>query len=159
VEATILGSGGWIPTGRRETTSVLVRRGDRALLLDAGTGARRLVGGDLLHGVARLDVVLTHFHLDHVCGLAYLPALATATRIWAPGRWLYGRPSAELLAPLLAAPALARYQPLHAAHAELLNRAGDAAAAAGAYERAIALTANAVELAELERRLGALHAG
>ena len=64
-----------------------------------------------------------------------------------------------LLESLLGDPALARYQPLHAAHAELLNRAGDAAAAAGAYERAIALTANAVELAELERRLGALHAG
>jgi RNA polymerase sigma-70 factor (ECF subfamily) len=64
-----------------------------------------------------------------------------------------------LLEPLLGDPALERYQPLHAAHAELLSRAGDAAAAAGAYERAIALTANAVELAELERRLGALHTG
>ena len=64
-----------------------------------------------------------------------------------------------LLEPLLGDPALARYQPLHAAHAELLSRAGDASAAAGAYERAIALTANAVERAELERRLGALHAG
>jgi RNA polymerase sigma-70 factor (ECF subfamily) len=61
-----------------------------------------------------------------------------------------------LLEPLLADPALARYQPLHAAHAELLRRAGGAAAAARAYERAIALTANAVERAELERRLGAL---
>jgi RNA polymerase sigma-70 factor, ECF subfamily len=64
-----------------------------------------------------------------------------------------------LLEPLLRDPALERYQPLYAAHAELLSRAGDAAAAAGAYERAIALTANAVELAELERRLGALRAG
>ena len=32
----------------------------------------------------------------------------------------------ELLEPLLGDPALERYQPLHAAHAELLNRAGDA---------------------------------
>ncbi|MGH2946125.1 MAG: RNA polymerase sigma factor [Solirubrobacteraceae bacterium] len=61
-----------------------------------------------------------------------------------------------LLEPLLADPALERYQPLHAAHAELLSRAGDAASAARAYERAIALTANAVERAELERRLSAL---
>ena len=61
-----------------------------------------------------------------------------------------------LLEPLLGDAALERYQPLHAAHAELLSRAGDAAAAAGAYERAIALTGNAVERAELERRLGAL---
>jgi RNA polymerase sigma-70 factor (ECF subfamily) len=62
----------------------------------------------------------------------------------------------ELLEPLLAEPALERYQPLHAAHAELLSRAGDTAAAARAYERAIALSANDVERAELERRLGAL---
>jgi RNA polymerase sigma-70 factor, ECF subfamily len=62
----------------------------------------------------------------------------------------------ELLEPLLGDPALERYQPLHAAHAELLGRAGDADGAARAYERAIALTANAVERAELERRLGVL---
>jgi RNA polymerase sigma-70 factor, ECF subfamily len=62
----------------------------------------------------------------------------------------------ELLEPLLGESVLERYQPLHAAHAELLSRAGDAAGAARAYERAIALTANAVERAELERRLGAL---
>jgi RNA polymerase sigma-70 factor (ECF subfamily) len=58
----------------------------------------------------------------------------------------------ELLAPLLAEPALERHQPLHAAHAELLRRAGDRDGAARAYERAIALSANAVERAELERR-------
>ena len=61
-----------------------------------------------------------------------------------------------LLEPLLGDPALERYQPLHAAHAELLSRAGDAEGAAAAYERAIALSANAVERAELERRLDAL---
>ena len=62
----------------------------------------------------------------------------------------------ELLEPLLEEPALERYQPLHAAHAELLSRVGDAQAAARAYDRAIALSANDVERAELERRLSAL---
>ena len=61
-----------------------------------------------------------------------------------------------LLEPLLGDSTLERYQPLHAAHAELLSRAGDVAGARGAYERAIALTANAVERAELERRLDTL---
>jgi RNA polymerase sigma-70 factor (ECF subfamily) len=61
-----------------------------------------------------------------------------------------------LLDPLLADPVLEDYQPLHAAHAELLSRAGDADGATAAYERAIALTANAVERAELERRLDPL---
>ena len=64
----------------------------------------------------------------------------------------------ELLEPLLADPALERYQPLHAAHADLLRRAGDPAGAARAYERAIALSANAVERAELHRRLSTLDA-
>jgi RNA polymerase sigma-70 factor, ECF subfamily len=61
-----------------------------------------------------------------------------------------------LIEPLLGDSALERYQPLHAAHAELLSRAGDAAGAARAYERAIALSANTVERAELVRRLNAL---
>jgi RNA polymerase sigma-70 factor, ECF subfamily len=61
-----------------------------------------------------------------------------------------------LLEPLLADPLLTRYQPTHAAHAELLTRAGDSRRAARAYQRAIALTANAVEREELERRLQAL---
>jgi RNA polymerase sigma-70 factor (ECF subfamily) len=64
-----------------------------------------------------------------------------------------------LLEPLLDVPALAGYQPLYAAHADLLRRTGDAAGAAGAYERAIALSANAVERTELERRLRVLTAG
>jgi RNA polymerase sigma-70 factor (ECF subfamily) len=65
----------------------------------------------------------------------------------------------QLIAPLLADPSLQRYQPLHAAHAELLRRAGDRAGAAQAYQRAIGLSANAVERAELERRLEALDGG
>jgi RNA polymerase sigma-70 factor, ECF subfamily len=59
----------------------------------------------------------------------------------------------ELLAPLLEDPALERYQPLHAAHAELLRRAGRLPDAGRAYERAITLSTNAVERAELQRRL------
>jgi RNA polymerase sigma-70 factor, ECF subfamily len=72
----------------------------------------------------------------------------------------YGaRTGLDLLEPLLDDPALDRYQPLHATHAELLRRAGDLTGAAHAYERAIALSANAVERAELERRLASLPAG
>jgi RNA polymerase sigma-70 factor (ECF subfamily) len=61
-----------------------------------------------------------------------------------------------ILRPLLADPALDRYQPLHATHAELLRRAGDLVAAARAYERAIELSTNPMERAELARRLRAL---
>jgi RNA polymerase sigma-70 factor (ECF subfamily) len=61
-----------------------------------------------------------------------------------------------LLAPLLGDPALDAYQPLHAAHAELLRRSGDLKGAARAYERGISLSDNAVARAELERRLDSL---
>jgi RNA polymerase sigma-70 factor, ECF subfamily len=64
----------------------------------------------------------------------------------------------DLLAPLLADPKLAGYQPLHATHAELLRRAGETDRAAQAFARAIELSSNAVERAELQRRLAALRA-
>lgn len=105
LRAWLLGSGGWIPNGRRETACVLLRSGADAVVLDAGTGLRRLVTQpDLLDGVTRLDIALTHFHLDHVCGLAYTPALPLQPALWAPGAWLYGVPSETLLAPLRTAP-------------------------------------------------------
>jgi ribonuclease BN (tRNA processing enzyme) len=105
VKAWLLGSGGWIPTEQRETTCVLVREGENALLLDAGTGLARLVTEpSLLDGVRTLNIALTHFHLDHVCGLAYVPALPLTPTIWGPGRWLYGEASTTLLDPLRRAP-------------------------------------------------------
>jgi RNA polymerase sigma-70 factor, ECF subfamily len=51
---------------------------------------------------------------------------------------------------------LDNYHLYHAARADLLRRLGEEAAAATAYRRALALTANAVERAYLERRLAAL---
>jgi ribonuclease BN (tRNA processing enzyme) len=105
VRAWLLGSGGWIPTERRATACTLVRDGERGLAVDAGTGIGRLVTQPaLLAGVTSLDVVLTHFHLDHVCGLAYVPALPVRPTIWAPGAWLYGEPSDALLGPLRRSP-------------------------------------------------------
>lgn len=64
----------------------------------------------------------------------------------------------RLLVPLLDDPRLECYQPLHAAHAELLARAGQTANARAAYQRAIGLTTNSVQRAELARRLLALSA-
>lgn len=67
----------------------LLRRGDDALLLDAGSGVARLLEPrirELLGAPARLDIVLSHYHLDHVVGLSYLPGVARGTplRIFAP---------------------------------------------------------------------------
>jgi RNA polymerase sigma-70 factor (ECF subfamily) len=62
----------------------------------------------------------------------------------------------ELLEPLLGDSRLERYAPLHAAHAELLRRAGEHAAAAQAYGQAIERSANVVQRAELDRRRSGL---
>lgn len=87
-----------MPSQTRETACVLVSDGDRALLLDAGTGARRLVTeASLLDGVDHLEVALTHFHLDHVCGLGYLEALEVSVSVRGPGEWLYGAQTRSVL--------------------------------------------------------------
>jgi ribonuclease BN (tRNA processing enzyme) len=109
--ATILGSGGFVPTGRRETSSVLLRGGDGHVLIDAGTGLRRLITDrDALLGAergGRLDILLTHFHIDHVCGLAYLTELSDLDIvIHGPGAALYDTPTAVVLARMFFSPPL-----------------------------------------------------
>ena len=107
MELRLLGSGGWMPTDDRETACALLRDGGAALAIDAGTGLRRLVTEpELLDGVARLDVVLTHFHLDHTIGLAYLPGIDLSVEVWAAGRALAGTPAVELVHRLLDPPFL-----------------------------------------------------
>jgi ribonuclease BN (tRNA processing enzyme) len=107
VKVVVLGSGGWIPTRSRETCSLLVRTERAALVVDAGTGIRHLVERpDLLEGCDSVDLLLTHFHLDHVVGLSYVPALRLGERltVWGPGEALYGRSTEDVLGQLLGRP-------------------------------------------------------
>jgi phosphoribosyl 1,2-cyclic phosphodiesterase len=56
------------------------------VVLDAGTGLRRL-GDAMPEGVERIDILLTHLHLDHIQGLGFFPALYDAEldlHIWGP---------------------------------------------------------------------------
>jgi ribonuclease BN (tRNA processing enzyme) len=110
MKAWLLGSGGGTSTGRRLTCSALVREGSRGLLIDAGTGVARLLQAPALHqGIEQLDVVLTHFHLDHIVGLPYLPALGLPSPpiVYGPGAALYGKSTKEILAAILTRPLLA----------------------------------------------------
>ncbi|HEY2387699.1 MAG TPA: MBL fold metallo-hydrolase [Candidatus Binatia bacterium] len=55
------------------------------LVLDAGTGIRPL--GRALAGVRRVDVVLTHLHMDHIQGLGFFAPLYdpdVETHLWGP---------------------------------------------------------------------------
>ena len=94
-----------MPTDERETASAFVRDGDVALLLDAGTGVRRLVLDPArVEGVMRLHICLTHFHLDHVVGLSYAGDLGVAIEVWGGGEVLEDTPTAELIERLLGSP-------------------------------------------------------
>jgi ribonuclease BN (tRNA processing enzyme) len=91
MELVLLGSGGAVPSEERETACTMLREGEHALLIDAGSGMRRLMTEPaLLDGVESLAIVLTHFHLDHILGLEYLSQVeAPRPQLYGPGAALY----------------------------------------------------------------------
>jgi phosphoribosyl 1,2-cyclic phosphodiesterase len=68
------------------TACVEVRGRDGALIiLDAGTGIRRL--GGTLDGEGRIDILLSHLHTDHIQGLGFFAPIFQPGRdihIWGP---------------------------------------------------------------------------
>ena len=69
------------------TSCVEVRgNGNALLVLDAGTGIQRL-GAKLRGGGKRIDLLLTHLHMDHIQGLGFFEPLYERGReihIWGP---------------------------------------------------------------------------
>jgi len=96
-----LGTGGFIPTKQRETSAVLVRRGKTALLFDAGTGIGRLLESDYrkeFDGLKRLNLFISHYHLDHVIGLTWMVKVWNAElRLYVPSQPLVDTTSHEAL--------------------------------------------------------------
>jgi phosphoribosyl 1,2-cyclic phosphodiesterase len=70
------------------TSSIEVRHDDgTVLVLDAGTGIRPLAA-KLRPDIARIDILLTHLHMDHIQGLGFFAPLynpAIDVHIWGPG--------------------------------------------------------------------------
>jgi phosphoribosyl 1,2-cyclic phosphodiesterase len=95
VKVTFWGTRGSIATPGAETvryggnTSCVGVTGtakDHALILDAGTGIRRL-GAALPPEVSEVDLLLSHLHLDHILGLGFFAPLfrpELIVRIWGP---------------------------------------------------------------------------
>ena len=67
MKLVLLGTGGYFPTTRRHTACYLLP--EVGVVLDAGTGMFRL--GEHRQ-TDRLDIFLSHAHLDHIAGLTYL---------------------------------------------------------------------------------------
>ncbi len=71
--------------GNTSCVSVIGREGT-LLILDAGTGIRRL-GATLPANLVRVDILLTHLHMDHVQGLGFFAPLYRPdfeVHIWGP---------------------------------------------------------------------------
>src|SRR5437763_15325868 len=89
-----------MPTDERETTCIYAREHDHVLVIDAGTGFRRLLTQPgLVAGVRRISVVLTHFHIDHLLGLPFLFDLdhVPERELWAAGAAPESTPAADLV--------------------------------------------------------------
>jgi phosphoribosyl 1,2-cyclic phosphodiesterase len=118
VRATIWGCRGSLATpGERtvryggNTSSVEVRTlSGRIVVLDAGTGIRPLGLALAAEGIRRIDLILTHLHLDHVEGLGFFTPLFDPDceiTIWGPhqeGSSLRERVAAYLSPPLFPLP-------------------------------------------------------
>lgn len=90
---TIWGTRGSLPSPSPEnnrfggnTSCVQVSCGDAFIVLDAGSGIRRLSYSVPAH-VSRIDILLTHLHLDHIMGLGFFLPLYNPNikvNIWGP---------------------------------------------------------------------------
>jgi ribonuclease Z len=68
LSVVFLGTGGAVPSARRNTAGVLVARGGERLLFDCGEGTQRQMQRSL--GLVQVDAIFfTHFHADHFLGL------------------------------------------------------------------------------------------
>lgn len=68
------------------TSCVEVRSGETVLVLDAGTGIRAL-GAAIPESQTRVDILLTHLHMDHIQGLGFFAPLyrpSAEVHIWGP---------------------------------------------------------------------------
>lgn len=87
------------------TSCVTVAHDDYVLVLDGGTGIRQLTGNNYPAG-KRIDVLLTHLHLDHIQGLGFFSPLFDVSKevhIWGPAsssQSLFARLSRYLSPPL-----------------------------------------------------------
>jgi ribonuclease Z len=68
LSVAFLGTGGAVPSARRNTAGLLLARGGERLLFDCGEGTQRQMQRSL--GLVQVDAIFfTHFHADHFLGL------------------------------------------------------------------------------------------
>ena len=132
MKINLLGVRGSIPTTAVEnqfyggqTSSMLVSEDGELLVLDAGSGIQ-VFNTEEIPGNKRVDVLLTHLHLDHIQGLGFFKPLfipGLEVHIWGPASTnsLHSRISRYLSPPLF--PVLVRDLPCKLTLHEIGNSA------------------------------------
>lgn len=73
MKITFLGTNGWYDSPMGSTPSVLIDASDCYIILDAGFGIAK--ASDLIVQDKPVFLFLSHFHIDHICGLHTLSKL------------------------------------------------------------------------------------
>ena len=96
MRVTLWGTRGSLPTpgpssqrygGNTSCVGVETDRPEHVVVLDAGSGIRAL-GGLLPDGIRRIDILLTHLHMDHILGLGFFEGFfrpGLEVHVWGPG--------------------------------------------------------------------------
>ena len=131
---TICGARGSIPRSGAEyvrfggdTSCYVLQSGSHAVVVDCGTGF--LSAGPLLRNVETVDILLTHYHYDHVLGLLYYDQVipeGAKVCFYVPG----DPASLTRLISMLAQPPLWPVQP-DISKAQIVNAEGSHALAGG----------------------------
>jgi ribonuclease Z len=116
MKLVLLGTGGYFPTPQRQTACVMLP--EIGVVLDAGTGMYRL--GDHLQ-TDRLDIFLSHAHLDHIAGLTYLinvlpPRVLSQTTIHGEAAKLEAVREHLFATAIFPVPPAFKFEPLHDSH-------------------------------------------
>lgn len=82
MELYILGSAGWMSAQGRQTSCFMTETKGKLILLDAGTGISNLGKyKNITDKYDEINIVFSHYHLDHIVGLSYIYNFFTDKRL------------------------------------------------------------------------------
>ena len=89
MKLVFLGTNGWYCTKTGNTVCAAFAAKDRMIVLDAGDGFQKVPELAEKEKKKKIDVFLSHLHLDHTCGLHALPKFGGGVRLRIFAAWEY----------------------------------------------------------------------